>query len=206
MFSVEAHNVVKRFGTKTVLNGITFSHPEGVLGIAGPNGSGKSTLLKCLSGLLKPTSGSITWKSLEGELSDRELKSRLGYVAPYINLYPELTILENLNFIIQLRKMQMDRDSLERQLGRLQLHEIRHQAVGELSTGQLQRTRLACSLAYRPSILFLDEPGANLDEQGTNLIRTIVDQSREEGRLVLLASNNREELNLADRVISVVND
>jgi len=203
MFSVEATNIVKRFGANTVLDGISFSHTGGVLGIAGPNGSGKSTLLKCLSGLLRPTSGSIRWFGDEGELSGKELKARLGYVAPYINLYAELSVLENLQFILRLRESAASDASAGRHLERMQLGAIRHQPFGELSTGQQQRARLACCLIYNPPILFLDEPGSNLDDRGTSLIRDIVDSSRREGKLVFLASNNREELDLSDRILAV---
>lgn len=203
MFSVEANNIVKRFGTNTVLRDISFSHSAGVLGIAGPNGSGKTTLLKCLTGLLRPTSGSIRWTGENGELSLQEVKTELGYVAPYINLYHELTVLENLELILRLRNRSVPDETVDRHLGRLQLDEIRHQAFGELSTGQQQRARLACNLIYEPSILFLDEPGANLDEKGTSIIRHIIGEAGKEGKLIILSSNDPEELELADRIISV---
>lgn len=193
----------KRFGSKTVLDGITFSHCNGVLGIAGSNGSGKSTLLKCLAGLLKPTSGEVEWKKDEQRLGQSDLKTSLGYVAPYINLYHELSIIENLRFILQLRRISQTGEAIERVLAQFQLTGIKEQPFGELSTGQQQRARLASTLIYNPPVLFLDEPGANLDEEGRNAIREVVNHSRQQRGLVFLASNNPEELDLADRIFSV---
>lgn len=203
MFSVTVKNLVKRFGTNTVLNELSFSHSEGIMGIAGPNGSGKSTLLKCLAGLVMPTSGSVSWRKGESGLNGKELKIHLGFIAPYINLYHELTVMENLKFILRLRGKTVPAERIDRHLARLELAEIRHRPFGELSTGQQQRARLACTLIYNPSILFLDEPGANLDKKGISLIRNIVEDFRNEDKLIFLASNNQKELELSDRILSV---
>lgn len=203
MFSLDVKNMHKRFGSHTVLEEITLSHNAGILGIAGSNGSGKSTLLKCLSGLLKPTSGSFAWLRDNKEVPLSELKRSAGYVAPYINLYPELTVRENVDFILQLRQLDLAEEEIERCLGDLQLTRIRNQPFGELSTGQQQRARLGCNIMYDPAVLFLDEPGANLDEEGRRTVRDVVERARRHHTLVLLASNNPDELDLADRVFSV---
>lgn len=203
MFSVEVKNMKKRFGSKTVLDGVTFLHNHGILGIAGSNGSGKSTLLKCLSGLLIPTSGSINWMNGDRTLSPSELKNALGYVAPYISLYHELTVRENVDFILCLRKQDLAEREIDRHLRHFQLYRIRNQPFGKLSTGQQQRARLACTLVYNPSILFLDEPGTNLDEEGRMAVREVVEQTRRQHTLVLLASNNPDELDMADRIFAV---
>ncbi|MDZ7716998.1 MAG: ATP-binding cassette domain-containing protein [Balneolaceae bacterium] len=85
----------------------------------------------------------------------------------------------------------------------MELKEISDQLFGSLSTGQQQRAKLASALFGNPQVLLLDEPGANLDERGRTLIREIVQQSKEKNRLVIIASNNPEELDLCDRVFSV---
>ncbi|MDR8389664.1 ABC transporter ATP-binding protein [Aliifodinibius sp. S!AR15-10] len=203
MFSLEVDSLYKQFGATKVLRDISFSFGTGVMGIGGPNGSGKSTLLKCLAGLVRPTQGDITWKRDESRLNPNNLKAHLGYIAPYINLYHELTVKENMDLILQLRKKTIE-DSARNELWcRLKLSDLRDKYFGDLSTGQQQRARLACMLSYNPSILFLDEPGANLDEQGRNAIRDILRNFREGEKMVLLASNNPDELALADRVFSV---
>lgn len=202
MFTVEAENLCKRFGATSVFEDISFTFGSGVTGIGGSNGSGKSTLLKCLAGLLNFTSGTITWKRESEPITIENLKARLGYVAPYINLYHELTIRENMELILGLRRKAVPKKTAVL-WDRLQLTELQDKPFGDLSTGQQQRARLICTLSYHPPILFLDEPGANLDEQGRTAIRGILDNYRNQNHMVLLASNNPGELELADQVFSV---
>ena len=193
----------KNYGKRPVLDNISLSHRGGILGVAGSNGSGKSTLLKCLAGLLSPTSGRIVWTRNGNILDPDELKQNLGFVAPYINLYHELSIRENLELILNLRKHRCTEQQINRQLESMQLVAIENQLFGELSTGQQQRARLACTLIYNPALLFLDEPGANLDENGRIAVREIIREYSDRDNLVLLASNNPRELKQADRIFSV---
>lgn len=203
MISVEVQNLGKRYGSTTVFQDLSFRHTKGVLGIGGSNGSGKSTLLKCLAGLERPTSGSVLWKKGSEKMSHSELKEKLGYVAPYINLYHDLTIKENLELILQLRKQDRSKQIDDEFWDKLQLSGLQNKPFGELSTGQRQRARLACTLSYKPSVLFLDEPGANLDERGRQAIQDILRDYRQADNMVLLASNDPNELDLTDTVFSV---
>lgn len=203
MYSVTLHNLCKRFGTNTVLNAVSFSHDSGVLGIAGSNGSGKSTLLKCLAHLLKPTSGTINWNKGKDALPPGALKSNLGYLAPYINLYDELTAIENLQFISKLRKRNTTVEYLRDRLNNVGAGPFGNQPFGKLSTGQQQRVKLAAALVHRPDILFLDEPTANLDREGRDTVHAIVRDLNSNGRFVVLASNSETELSWCDRIYSV---
>lgn len=203
MISVEVRQLSKIFGRKKVWHNISFSHNEGVLGIAGPNGSGKSTLLKCLAGLLKPTTGEISWKNNQQELSTEELKYKMGFAAPYISLYHELSVPENLRFLSQLRKQPPKATYHDELLARVGLGKLDGQHYGTLSTGQQQRARLAAALFSDPDVLMLDEPGSNLDEGGRALVSDIIDRARDEHKLVILASNSETEIALCDRVVSV---
>ena len=207
MMQLEVNGVGKRFGTKQIFTDISFRHAEGVLGIAGSNGSGKSTLMKCLAGLLTPTNGSIIWNSpdLEEPLGNEALLARIGFVAPYVNLYSELTARENLEFLADLRGIRPIAYQTEL-FHRLGLDRLLDIPYGKLSTGQQQRIKLASALFYEPDVLFLDEPGSNLDKAGRDVIEQIVATWRESGRLVILASNSKPELALCDRTISVESD
>lgn len=183
-----------------VLEGVSFTHERGALGIAGPNGSGKSTLLKCLAGLVKPTSGSVQWTQ---DQDDIELRQHLGYAAPYIQYYPELTCRENLHFLARMRRLDFSADIPNKLLDEVHLAGRADQAYGSLSTGQQQRFRLAALLLYRPRIIMLDEPGSNLDAEGRAMVQQLVERFVNENRLVLLASNQAEELAWCDRTLSV---
>lgn len=202
-YTVNVNNILKRFGRHVVFQNIYFTHSDGVLGIAGPNGSGKSTLLKCMAGLCAPTKGSVEWIDNEQSITNEQFKRRLGYAAPYINLYNELSCKENLAFLLELRNHSNRKERMRSVLERTAMDAFTDQPFGRLSTGQQQRMRLAASLVHQPDILFLDEPGSNLDDEGQKLIQTSVSEFKESGRLVIIASNNRDELHLCDEVYSV---
>ncbi|MDZ7720476.1 MAG: ABC transporter ATP-binding protein [Balneolaceae bacterium] len=202
MIQLNTDNLEKRFGSKTVFSNLSIETNTPVLGIAGINGSGKSTLLKCLAGLLKPTSGIVQWRVNGHDINRTDLKKVLGFAAPYIQLYEELTVRENLEFIQNVRSLnpkQSLADLLE-PLGARKLIDIN---FGELSTGQQQRIKLAASFIHNPDILLLDEPGSNLDEAGKEVITTLVDQFKNSGRMVVIASNQQHELELCNEIIEL---
>ncbi len=206
MIHLKVHNLYKRYGLRSVLKNVTIDQPSGVLGIGGRNGSGKSTLLKCLSGLARPTSGQIEWHVYQQKLSANEIKQHLGFLAPHINLYEELTCLENLRFIADLRAHTTDSERPTELLKQVGLAQHKRQPFGSLSTGQQQRLKLAAAQIHDPPILFLDEPGANLDENGTALVHRLVQQYRKEEKMILLASNNPAELDWCDHCYYVDRD
>jgi ABC-type multidrug transport system ATPase subunit len=166
------------------------------------NGSGKSTLLKCLAGLLKPTSGTVQWKVDKKEIKRTDLKDSLGYAAPYIQLYEELTVRENLEFICNVRSLNTSKSisNLLEPLGAKKLIELH---FGELSTGQQQRIKLAAAIIHDPEILLLDEPGSNLDEDGKKIIVSLVEQYKKSNRMVIIASNQQDELALCNEIIEL---
>lgn len=202
-FSLNVKNISKRYGSHRVFDDLSFAHAEGVLGIAGPNGSGKSTLLQCLTGLKSIDAGSVEWRQ-GGESRDLPtVRHHAGYAAPYINLYPEFSCAENLDFILKLRGSRDRAAKVQDALRKVNLQNHASRPYGQLSTGQQQRLRLASALVHQPAILFLDEPGSNLDRKGRTLVAELVGASRKEGKLTFLASNNPAELQLCDRVYSV---
>lgn len=201
--TVQVENLSKRYGANRIFDGISFSHSRGVMGIAGANGSGKSTLLQCLAGLEKATSGVIDWTMGENKIETPTLKENTGYAAPYINLYEEFTAAENLGFLLRLRSIDHKSKTITRALEKTGIAHRAEQLYGNLSTGQQQRVRLAAALVHAPEVLFLDEPGSNLDEAGREMVENVVDEYKVNQKLVFIASNNLEELALCDRVYSV---
>lgn len=202
-FILDVEHIGKSFGNIQVFDDISFRHQHGSLGISGPNGSGKSTLLQCLAGLERPTSGTVTWQIDEQNVHMGTLKDHLGYAAPYINLYNELTCRENLDFLLKLRGCRNRADAVTKALKQTGLHELGRQHFDQLSTGQQQRLRISAALIHDPDILFLDEPGSNLDEEGQRLIANIVADFKCSGKILLIASNITAELELCDKIFSV---
>ena len=166
----------RRFGRLRVLSGVSGEvGPGEVLLVNGPNGSGKSTLLRILAGLLAQERGTVDL-SQDGRVLDLpERRRSLGYVAPDLALYEELTAFENLEFFARLRGVPAERGG--ELLDRVGLPHDR--PAGALSSGMRQRLRWAWALLDRPRLLLLDEPFQNLDsagiEQGTELLEEHLD-------------------------------
>lgn len=206
MIHLRVSNLNKTFGKQSVIQDLSFTFENKVLGIAGANGSGKSTLLKLLTGLLKPTSGEINWKIGNKLYNANQVKKELGFAAPSIQLYDELTSAENLKFLESLH--QNEKASSESIPALLQLFEAEHLAdkyYGELSTGQQQRIKLASACINNPSVICLDEPGTNLDTAGIEMLTNFIDQSKRNSKMILLASNQEQELRLCEEVLNLSN-
>lgn len=199
--SLHCSGVGKRFGTRVVMRDVSFEVARGeVVAIVGRNGAGKSTLLRLIAGLTQPTIGSIAW--IENGVENRDnLGWRCGLCAPDAPLYRELTVGENLEFWAQMRG-EVTRESLQLFLERFQLRARWNDLAGELSSGLRARLQLAVATWHGPSILLLDEPGANLDEAGRALLRVIISEQRARG-ITLLATNDAREAELADRRVEL---
>lgn len=203
MITLTVRKLSKKYGRQIVFRDLTFSTSVGVVGIAGQNGSGKSTLLLCLAGLLQPTAGTIGWSRDKNEWNGEKLNRELGFAAPYLELYEGLSCMENLQFLIDLNREPAAVENLAGYLEKFEAGSYLHKNYGDLSTGQRQRVRLAASTLQNPSILCLDEPGSNLDSRGKKLILKMVDEYKNRGAMVIIASNQEEELSLCDDVINL---
>lgn len=201
MITLTTHNLTKRFGKKAVFADVNIQFQGAVLGIGGPNGSGKSTLMKCLAGLLRPSAGSVTWNFRKREHQGPLPRKEMGYAAPYINHYSELTVMENLNFINRLRSLEKKSQDIEELLHILNIHTHKNIPYGLLSSGQQQRVKLGAALLEEPGVLFLDEPGTNLDKKGSEIIEYLIRDYVKKNGSVILASNNEDELRLCEQTL-----
>src|SRR5580658_10552352 len=154
--AISLRNVVKKFGDKTVLNGVDLEIPTGaIVGLLGTNGAGKSTLIKCALGLLRPTAGEC---QLLGEPSwnlSAAVKARLGYVPQIISLYPWMTVHDLLRYTASFYPT-WNHDLADRRMREWDLNGT--DRVGVLSVGQLQKLAILQAVSYEPDLLILDEP------------------------------------------------
>jgi heme exporter protein A len=187
-------NLRRRFGRLSVLEGVSGEvGPGELLLVTGPNGSGKSTLLRCLAGLLAPEKGTIEYREDDNVFDTDERRRRVGYVAPDLALYSELTVAENLEFFARLRRTGPEH-GLE-VLRRLALPTDR--MAGALSSGMRQRLRWGWALLHRPRLLLLDEPFQNLDAPGEAATKELLYEHLDQGGLAVVANPMNLEI---DRV------
>lgn len=191
-------DIKKKFGKKTVLDGISFEAESGsITGIVGVNGSGKSTLLGILSGVIKGSGDFLCdGKSL---MKDRALRERtVGYVPQGTPLIEELTAKDNLKLWYSKKDMESE---LERGVLRLLgIDAFLNVRVSKMSGGMKKRLSIGCAVSRRPGVILLDEPTSALDIVCRESISDYLKKFRAAGGIVVLATHDVKEIDLCDRI------
>ena len=205
MVEIHFDNVSQNFEGREVLRRLSITFHGGmVTAVAGANGSGKSTLLRLAARLILPTSGTIETLRDGVEVRGAEYRAMLAMATPEMELYTRLTVRENLAFLLSVRGAPCEESHLADLLTRVGLPtEVLNRKTGQLSTGMRQRVRLAVLLGADAAVWLLDEPGLALDERGRALLLGEVRQAAERRRLILWATNDREEREAADVCVSL---
>jgi len=204
--SISFSDVAKRYDLRVVFRSVSGEAlPGEALVITGPNGSGKSTLLAILCGLLRPTKGDVRYLRQDGDDLPRDEWGRhIGVVAPSMAVYEELTALENLRFYARVRGLSIEEAEHRALLERVGLDPDRVTPVRGYSTGMAQRLKIAQALLHSPSVLFFDEASSNLDPSGQDWLEEQVRSLIDEGRTVVLATNDRREMTWGSRNVTLV--
>lgn len=190
-----ATDVTKVIKGKTVLSHINLSLNSGyVYGFVGPNASGKTMLFRVLSGLISATTGIV---SLNGKVLKKAFPvlPDLGILLENVSLYPELTGYENLDYLAKFNH-KIDKAGIIEALQRVGLDPADKRKYGKYSLGMKQRLAIAQAVMERPDILMLDEPTNALDQDSVKLIRGLIESEKARGAIVLLASHNKEDIQL----------
>jgi len=177
---IRIENLVKAFGAKRAVDGISFSVERGeVLGFLGPNGAGKSTTMRMITGFMPPTSGSVSVGGHDVAESPLEAKRLIGYLPENAASYPDMTVEGFLEFTAALRGLEgaARKKAVRRVVELCFLDSVLRQSIDTLSKGYRHRTCLAQALIHDPEVLILDEPTDGLDpnqkHEVRNLIRTL---------------------------------
>lgn len=193
-------NVSKWFGARKVFENICLDLKSGQsLAIAGPNGSGKTTLLRIIIGLTAPTGGEVLFSKGQQKLDFDGYRPSLSLVGPYLSLYGSLSARENLKFISKVNGLRSTDAEIEKILEQVGLEGRGNDYVSEFSSGMQQRLKYAAALIKNPSILILDEPTSNLDDEGKKRVFDIINQYRPDS-IIIIATNEKEEYSLADSI------
>jgi heme exporter protein A len=187
-------DVSKEFNRRSIFRDVSFLVGSGdSLVITGRNGSGKSTLVKIICGLLSPTRGTITY-TFEGKAIEHDsVRNHIGLVSPYLQLYDEFSGWENLEILSQIRSDRvLEKGRIEEVLNDVGLWERRKDFLRTYSSGMRQRLKYAFALVHEPDILVLDEPTANLDADGIEMVKRRVSEQKKES-ILIIATNDAEE-------------
>lgn len=200
MFGLEVKNVSKWFGARKVFDEINLELKSGQsLAIAGPNGSGKTTLLRIIIGLTAPTGGEVLFSKDQKKLDFDGYRPSLSLVGPYLSLYGSLSASENLKFIAKVNGLITTDEDIEKILDQVGLEGRGDDYFSDFSSGMQQRLKYAAALIKNPSILILDEPTSNLDDEGKRKVFDIINQYRPDS-IIIIATNEKEEYSLADSI------
>ena len=201
--SVEVENLVKRFGSFTAVDRISFSTRTGeVFGLLGPNGSGKSTTIRILCGLLHPSSGRASVAGYDVVASPEQIRRNIGYMSQKFSLYADLTVLENLRFFAGMYGVSSDvvNERIGWALEMAGLRGRESSLTGTLSGGWKQRLALGCAVLHRPPILFLDEPTSGVDPLSRRLFWELIQRMSDEGVTIFVTTHYMDEAEYCNRL------
>ncbi|WP_298041640.1 amino acid ABC transporter ATP-binding protein [uncultured Microbacterium sp.] len=196
MSKIDVQDLHKAFGSNQVLKGIDLQVADGeVVAIIGPSGSGKSTLLRCLNKLEEPTSGCVVIDGVD--LMDKsvkldEVRQRIGMVFQHFNLFPHMTVLENITLApIELSRMTKAeaRERAMKLLERVGLSDKANAKPASLSGGQKQRVAIARALAMDPEIMLFDEATSALDPEMVGEVLQVIRDLAEGGMTMVLVTH-----------------
>lgn len=198
-------NVVKKFKDYTALRGISISFEKGKIhGIIGRNGSGKTVMMKCICGLMHPDSGKIT---VNGKVIGKEvdIANDIGAIIEAPGFLPNYSGYRNLKFLADIKRV-IGKQEIISAMKTVGLDPDNRKHVGKYSLGMRQRLGLAQAIMENPSILILDEPMNGLDRKGVEEMRDLLVSFREQGKTVLLASHNREDIDILCDTVQEMED
>lgn len=200
--TLEARELSKAFSGPPLFSRLSFLAESGFLAVKGRNGSGKTTLLKILAALARPSSGSVSVRRADAELSGDARRLAVGWSGPDLAFYEDFTAVENLRFLSRAGGRPAADEDLSRRLDEVGLAGALDRRVGAFSTGMKQRLKIAFSLLFDPPVLLLDEPMIGLDTDGRAIVERVVAAQRRKG-LVVLASNDSRDFLEPDQVVEL---
>ena len=188
----------KAYGGFVAVDGISFEVQRGeIFGLLGPNGAGKTTTLECLEGIRKPDGGQMRIMNVDPSHEPRKLQNLIGVQLQTSSLPWNMTVGEAMKFFCAYHGVAPRYDLLER----LELKDLLNRQFSKLSTGLQRRLALALAIAHNPPMLFLDEPTAGLDVGSRSELHMLMEELRDEGSTILLATHDMAEAEkMADQV------
>ena len=202
---VEVKKLTKRYKKLTAIDNLSFEIKEGeILGLLGPNGSGKSTTINCLLSLLKFETGSIKIFGKEMKPDSYDIKREIGVIFQEVAVFEELTVYDNIDYFcgLYIEDKELRKKYVEDAINLVGISEFKKFYPKQLSGGLLRRLNIACGIAHKLKLIFLDEPTVAVDPQSRNNILDGIKKLRNEGATILYTTHYMEEVEMiCDRII-----
>lgn len=200
---IEVTELAKRYNREWIFKNFTQTFRSGqTYAITGPNGSGKSTLLQVLWGQLPQSGGKISYVKNNTAITVDDVFRYVSVAAPYMDLIEEFTLTEQLQFHFKLRKPRAG-NTIESMVAKLYMGDSRDKQISNFSSGMKQRVKLGLAFFTETDVIFLDEPGTNLDEKAFAWYKENLSEATQTGSMILIASNQKSEYPDNAEVISM---
>lgn len=203
-YMLEVRQLNKHYGNIKSVNNINFILGENeTVGLLGKNGAGKSTTMRMLAGYIAPTSGEILIDGISILENQREVKKRIGYLPEIPPLYSDMTVMEHLSFVCDLKqiKVKQKKEECERVCQKMNLGQVKNRLIAHLSKGYRQRVGFAAALIGKPKILILDEPTVGLDPQQMLEIRELIKTLSKEMSIIISSHVLTEISSVCSRIM-----
>jgi ABC-2 type transport system ATP-binding protein len=191
---LEIKQVTKHFGDVKAVNGVSFEVQAGeIFGLLGPNGAGKTTLIRSALDIIKPTSGEI---SILGGPMTEEKKSRIGYLPEERGLYADMTLLDTLIYLGQLKGLSKVKalDLTESYLKEVELWEAKDRKIQALSRGMSQKAQFIAGIMHEPDLIIIDEPFSGLDPVNTRMIKKLLYRIKDRGAGIIMSTHQMHQV------------
>lgn len=203
---LEVSNLKKMFNTVTAVEGLSFNiQPGQIMGLIGQNGSGKTTTFRMILDLLIPDEGYAKW---DGQLINKDLFNKIGYLPEERGLYPDQTIEKQLIFFAELKgKSKEDiAPKIDYWMDRFEVKGSKTDKVNKLSKGNQQKVQLIQTLIHEPDLIILDEPFSGLDPVNASLLEDSIKEEAERGACIIFSSHNMNNVEeLCDTLVMLKN-
>ncbi len=202
---IEVKNLTKEYKKIKAVDNISFEVKEGeILGLLGPNGSGKSTTINCLLSLLKYSNGKIKIFGKDMKPDSYDIKEKIGVIFQDVAVFDELTVYDNIDYFcgLYIKDKKTRKQYVEEAINLVGIADFKKFYPKQLSGGLLRRLNIACGIAHKPKLIFLDEPTVAVDPQSRNNILDGIKKLRDNGATIVYTTHYMEEVELlCDRVI-----
>ena len=199
---IELTNVSKRYTFDWILKEINYTFEDNKhYGISGANGVGKSTLMKMIVGFMSPSKGQILYTVDKNHIEADSIYKFVSYAAPYVDPIPDFSLQELLTFYEKFRPFHISKEQITDLLGFPKKH--RRKTIKYFSSGMQQRVKLALALCSKSSLVILDEPTITLDKPGIQFYQTLLSESQQNQRTVIIASNVESDFNTCSELLQI---